>query len=83
MPALKKMRKLEFDGSGDFIMANTSCFTKFQQDPYFLSDVFPDEQRFIDWDSAFYSIGWEEVYIKDGRVVDLPYGDYAPPAGNN
>lgn len=82
-PALKQMRRLDFDGCGDFLMADISCFAKFQEDPYFLSEIIPDEQRFIDWDSAFYRVGWEEVYVQDGKVVNLPYEDHATIPGTH
>lgn len=82
LPALKQIRKLAFDGSGDFLMADTSCFAKFQEDPYFVSDVFPDEQKFIDWDTAVWRVGWEEVYIEDGKVVNLPYEGHATTSGS-
>ncbi|EXJ92913.1 hypothetical protein A1O3_01469 [Capronia epimyces CBS 606.96] len=74
-PGLKKMKRLPFDSSGDFLMADFASFVKFQEDPYYLSHVFPDEAGLFEWDTACYAVGWEEVYIQDGKVVNLPYQD--------
>ena len=73
LPALHKMKPLSFDGCGDFLMADFSCFRKFVDSDYNLSDIIPDEEKFIDWDSACYRVGWEEVYVENGKVVNLPY----------
>ena len=76
-PGLKQIKKQDYDGSADFHMADISCFEHFRQDPYYLSDVLPDETKLFDWETSSYNFGWEEVYIKDGKIVDLSEGDYA------
>ncbi len=73
LPVLKQMKKLDFDGCGDFLMADFSCFKRFVESPYNLSEIIPDEQKFIDWDTAHYRVGWEEVYVENGKPVNLPY----------
>lgn len=67
------MNKLVFDGVGDFLMADFTCFRKFVESEYNVREIIPDEHKFIDWDSAHYRVGWEEVYVENGKVVNLPY----------
>lgn len=57
-------------------MPDISCFHNARQDPFYLAEVLPDENKLFDWESAMYNIGWEEVYIKDNKVVELPNGDH-------
>ncbi|KIW27882.1 uncharacterized protein PV07_07580 [Cladophialophora immunda] len=74
-PALKGAKKLDFDAVGEFLMPDVSCFQKAREDPYYAEVIAPDEEKLFDWSSMEWTIGWEEVYIKDGKVVDMPYGD--------
>ena len=36
--------------------------------------VFPDELKFADPANSQIIIGWEEVYVQDGKIVDLQPG---------
>ncbi|KIY03236.1 uncharacterized protein Z520_01703 [Fonsecaea multimorphosa CBS 102226] len=74
-PALKGVKKVDFDGVGEFLMPDVACFHRAREDPYYAEVVAPDEEKLFDWASAEWTIGWEEVYIKDGKVVDMPFGD--------
>ncbi|OAP65489.1 hypothetical protein AYL99_01461 [Fonsecaea erecta] len=74
-PALGSAKKLDFDAVGEFLMPDLSCFQRAREDPYYAEVIAPDEQRLFDWTSVEWTVGWEEVYIKDGRVVDMPLGD--------
>lgn len=74
-PLLKKIKKYEYDGAGEFIMPDISCFHKAQQDPFYLTHMLPDEQKLFDWETTVYQVGWEEIYIKNGKIVDMPNGD--------
>ncbi|KIW76498.1 hypothetical protein Z517_11244 [Fonsecaea pedrosoi CBS 271.37] len=74
-PALQGVKKLTFDGIGEFLMPEVSCFHKAREDPYYAEVIAPDEDKLFDWNTAEWTIGWEEVYIKDGKVVDMPFGD--------
>ncbi|OAG38794.1 hypothetical protein AYO21_06989 [Fonsecaea monophora] len=74
-PALQGVKKLNFDGIGEFLMPDVSCFHKAREDPYYAEVIAPDEDKLFDWNTAEWTIGWEEVYIKDGKVVDMPFGD--------
>lgn len=74
-PFLTPLKKHEFDGVGEFDMPDISCFQRARDDPYYRSHILPDEMRLFDWETCTYQVGWEEVYVKDGEIVDLPYGD--------
>ncbi|KIY00635.1 uncharacterized protein Z520_03298 [Fonsecaea multimorphosa CBS 102226] len=74
-PGLDKVKELGFDGAADFIMADIESFYKFRQDPYYSSHVDADARILFDWNSARWTVGWEEVYVKDGRVVEMPDGE--------
>ncbi|EXJ73747.1 uncharacterized protein A1O5_03509 [Cladophialophora psammophila CBS 110553] len=76
-PVLKNAKKLDFDGVGEFLMPDVSCFQRAREDPYYTEVIAPDEDKLFDWGSVEWTVGWEEVYIKDGKVVDLPFGDNA------
>ncbi|KIW89477.1 uncharacterized protein Z519_09633 [Cladophialophora bantiana CBS 173.52] len=76
-PVLQNAKKLDFDGVGEFLMPEISCFQRAREDPYYTEVIAPDEDKLFDWGSVEWTVGWEEVYIKDGKVVDLPFGDNA------
>ena len=46
-----------------------------RQDPFYTDQVKPDEEKLFDAESSNWTIGWEEVYIRDGRALNLPFGD--------
>ncbi|KAL9610941.1 MAG: hypothetical protein Q9167_004383 [Letrouitia subvulpina] len=41
-----------------------------REDPYYKEVVAPDEKEFIDGEKSRMILGWEEVFIEDGRIVD-------------
>jgi hypothetical protein len=47
---------------------------KARDDPYYGQVVKPDEDQLFEWETAMWAVRWEEVYNKDGKVVDLPLG---------
>lgn len=47
-------------------------------DPYYEQVVQPDEESFFDMSKSSITIGWEEVYIENGKVVDIPPGEANP-----
>ena len=73
------MAALTFDAIAEFLMPDISCFQKAREDPYYASHIAPDEEKLFEWESARWTVGWEEIYVKDGKVVDLPFGDSEIP----
>ncbi len=51
-------------------MPDASCFHKAREDPYYKEVVFPDEEKLFEWETAKWSVGWEEVWVEDGKVVE-------------
>ncbi|KAM5358504.1 hypothetical protein ACJZ2D_015229 [Fusarium nematophilum] len=45
---------------------NLNCAFK---DPYYLENVYLDEQELFDFASNRWNVGWEELYVKDGKPV--------------
>jgi hypothetical protein len=41
------------------------------QDPEYPEKVKPDEQYLLDPSTSTVTVGWEEVYILDGKVVNI------------
>ncbi|PVH85752.1 hypothetical protein DL98DRAFT_583344 [Cadophora sp. DSE1049] len=41
------------------------------EDPEYPEKVWPDEQRFMDQSNSVVTVGWEEVYVKDGKIVNI------------
>ena len=72
-------KALQYDGIAEFIMPEVKCFERAREDPFYQEKVAPDEQQFFDWSDARWTLGWEEVYIKDGMIVDMSDGDTKAP----
>ena len=72
---LGQFEALEYDGIAEFVMPEIKCFEQARADPFYKEKVAPDEQRFFDWSDAKWTVGWEQVYIKNGAIVDMPEGD--------
>lgn len=71
MPELTQAKPLDYDGVAEFIVPDVSYIKSSREDPYFFEKVLPDEERFFDTQNTGYHIGWEEVYLRDGKIVDL------------
>lgn len=65
----------DYDGFVELLMPDLSCYEKMIQDPYYKDVMVPDEMEFADWSSSKITIGWEEVYVQDGKVVNLDGGE--------
>ncbi|KIW56107.1 hypothetical protein PV05_04790 [Exophiala xenobiotica] len=74
IPGLAQATIAEWDGFVELLMPNMSCFDEAQKDPYYSEVVFPDELKFADPANSQIIIGWEEVYVQDGKIVDLQPG---------
>jgi hypothetical protein len=51
-------------------MPSLSCFDQAQKDPYYEQVVVRDELKFADVARTQTLVGWEEVYVQDGKVVE-------------
>lgn len=45
-----------------------------RQEKYYKETVAPDEEKMLDMTRTQITVGWEECYIEDGKIVDMPKG---------
>ena len=60
---------LEFDGHGECLFESPETLQKLAEDPYFKEKVEPDENRLIDKSKTMRRIGYEEIYVQDGKAL--------------
>ncbi|KAL2072670.1 hypothetical protein VTL71DRAFT_12013 [Oculimacula yallundae] len=61
----------DYDGHVEFMVKNIEDLKRAVQDPEYPERVLPDEMRFMDQKNSVVTVGWEEVYVKDGKVVNI------------
>ncbi|KAH9215403.1 EthD domain-containing protein [Leptodontidium sp. 2 PMI_412] len=61
----------DYDGHVEFMLRSVEDLKKAVEDPEYPEKVLPDEQRFMDQSNSLVTVGWEEVYVKDGKVVNI------------
>jgi hypothetical protein len=44
---------------------------KATQDPEYPEKIGQDEQKFLDQARSMVTVGWEEVYVLDGKIVNF------------
>lgn len=73
LPSLGKTAEssADYDGFVELLMPSLDCYEKALQDEYYKNVVGPDDQYFADMERSKIMIGWEEVYVQDGKVVNL------------
>lgn len=64
------MTKQPYDGVAEFIVPDIESFNKTRVDDFFAETIRPDEENFFEVYDAGWFIGWEEVYLKDGEIVE-------------
>lgn len=72
-------KPLPYDGVAEFILPDIKCFERAVEDPFYKEKVMPDEAQFLDFSNATWTLGWEEVCIKEGVIVDMSAGDTKAP----
>lgn len=60
-----------YDGHVEILVRNMDDLVKAMQDPEYPERVAPDEARFLDHATSMVTVGWEEVYVLDGKVVNV------------
>ena len=68
-----QMNVADYDGFVEMLVREDDfeCLNRARQDPYYKSHVEPDEHKFFDVARSQMTVGWEEVYVEDGKVVDV------------
>jgi len=69
-PLLGYVPKLDYDGIAEFWMPDLSCFAKACEDPYYKEVVKPDEDELFVMETSTWTVGWTEVYIQDGKILE-------------
>ncbi|RSL51121.1 hypothetical protein CEP51_015248 [Fusarium floridanum] len=69
-PAFQHLPWLEYDGVAEFWTTDIQNLNRAFQDPYCLENVYPDEHELFDFASNRWNVGWEEVFVKDGKPVN-------------
>jgi hypothetical protein len=60
-----------YDGHVEFVVQSMDDLYKAVQDPDYPARVGPDEQKFLDVARSTVTVGWEEVYVLNGEVIDI------------
>ena len=63
---------LDFDGHAEIVVPNEDCLKALVEDPYYKEVVEKDEFKLLDKASVTRTVGYEEVWVKDGEVVEGP-----------
>lgn len=61
---------LDFDGHAEIVVPNEDCLKALVDDPYYKDVVEKDEFKLLDKASVTRIVSYEEVWVKDGEVVD-------------
>ena len=59
----------DFDGHVELTVPNLDVLKACLSDPYYKSDVEPDEHKFLDAAKSMRTLGWEELKIEDNKVL--------------
>ncbi|EXJ76368.1 uncharacterized protein A1O5_00876 [Cladophialophora psammophila CBS 110553] len=68
-PELKALDITPYDRVAEFIVKDIHRIKKSRDDPFFIEKVRPDEEKFSDVKGVAWAIGWEEVYVRCGKIV--------------
>ncbi|RPB01937.1 hypothetical protein L873DRAFT_564302 [Choiromyces venosus 120613-1] len=74
MAASRSWKVADFDGQVEILCRSFEDVITACADPEYPGKIGRDEKRFIDHARSVASVGWEEVYVEDGRVVDFLQG---------
>jgi hypothetical protein len=62
---------LDFDGVAEVTVENLDILRKLVEDNFFSEFATPDEADLVDLSSVRRTIGYEEVHVDQGKVVDV------------
>lgn len=61
--------QLDYDGHVELLVPDVQCLKNALADPYYQNTVLGDESKFLDPPNCARTVGWEEVYVLDGKCV--------------
>lgn len=62
---------LDFDGVAEVTVENLDILRKLVDDNFFAEFAKPDEAALVDLSSVRRTIGYEEVHVDQGKVIDV------------
>ena len=62
---------LDFDGHAEVVVPNIDVLKKLVEDNFFAEFATPDEEALVDMASVMRSIGYEEIHVDKGKVVEV------------
>ena len=62
---------LDFDGHAEVVVPNIDVLKNLVEDDFFAQFATPDEEALVDMSSVMRSIGYEEIHVENGKVVEL------------
>ena len=60
-----------YDGHVEFIIRSMGDLYRAVQDPEYPEKIAPDERYLLDPSTSTVTVGWEEVYVLEGKVVNI------------
>jgi hypothetical protein len=79
-PDLAHIEPQSWDGVVEITVKDIKDFAEARNDPFYINKVIADEEKMVaSREGVSWTIGWEEVYIKDGQIVRMPFGDTEIP----
>ena len=75
-PELQSQPVTPYDGVAEFIVKDIKDIERSRHDPIFLEQVRDDEAKFFEGSEMAWTIGWEEVYVENNKIV--PYDEVKP-----
>lgn len=67
-------RILDFDGHAEVVVPNIDVLKKLVESDFFSEFAKPDEEALVDMNSVMRSIGYEEIHVENGKVVEIESG---------
>jgi hypothetical protein len=61
----------DYDGHVEFLVRSVDDLYKAVEDPDYPEKVAPDEKYLLDPSTSMVTVGWEEVYVLDGKLVNI------------
>lgn len=62
-------KTLDFDGHAEVVVPNIDVLKKLVEDNFFTEFAKPDEEALVDMSSVMRTIGYEEIYVENGKAV--------------
>ncbi|GLA67572.1 hypothetical protein AtubIFM56815_001560 [Aspergillus tubingensis] len=69
-PADSDQVMASFDGHAEIVLENWEILSRLRADPYYQEVVEPSEAKLIDKASVVRRVGYEEVWVSDGKAAD-------------